>query len=112
MSTEAFSHDDYDSLLTVAKRRRSVRKFEKGREVPAEILREIMEIGRWTPSGANTQPWEFLCVHAPEQRLAVREVFLRQAERLRTKAARFPAARSISLFTGTATSRPNIGRRN
>ena len=89
----SFEHDDYNRLLAVAKRRRSVRKFEKGREVPKEVLMQIMEIGRWAPSGANTQPWEFICIHDPEQRLAVREVFLRQAERLRTKAARFPAVR-------------------
>ncbi|MEM7116491.1 MAG: nitroreductase family protein [Chloroflexota bacterium] len=93
MSEDMFRHDDYDTLLTVAKRRRSVRKFEPGREVSREILQQIMEIGRWAPSGANTQPWEFICVHDPAQRLAVREVFLKQAERLRTKAARFPAVR-------------------
>ena len=93
MSEDRYSFEDYNSLLTVAKRRRSVRKCEPGREVPPEILNRIMEIGRWAPSGANTQPWEFICVNDPEQRLAVREVFLHQAERLRTKAARFPAVR-------------------
>ena len=93
MADENFEFDDYDNLLEVAKRRRSVRKFEPGREVSKEVLSQILEIGRWAPSGANTQPWEFICVHEPEQRLAVREVFLRQADRLRTNAARFPAVR-------------------
>lgn len=93
MADDNFEYDDYNSLLEVAKRRRSVRKFEPGREVPKEVLSQILEIGRWAPSGANTQPWEFICVHEPEQRLAVREIFLRQADRLRTNAARFPAVR-------------------
>lgn len=38
--------------------RRSIRVF-KPDPVPAGVLREIVDLARWTPSFANTQPWEF-----------------------------------------------------
>jgi nitroreductase len=37
--------------------RRSIRKF-KPDEVPRDVLTEILEAGRWSPSWGNTQPWE------------------------------------------------------
>jgi len=38
--------------------RRSIRAF-KPEPVPPGVLREIVDLARWTPSFANTQPWEF-----------------------------------------------------
>lgn len=37
--------------------RRSIRAFS-GKPVPLEILQQVMETARWTPSGCNFQPWE------------------------------------------------------
>ena len=37
--------------------RRSVRAFEE-RAVPQDVLRQIMDTARWSPSGCNFQPWE------------------------------------------------------
>lgn len=37
--------------------RRSVRDFS-GREVPADVIREIVKDAQWTPSWANAQPWK------------------------------------------------------
>jgi nitroreductase len=41
--------------------RRSIRKF-KGRQVPAHLIRRILEIGRYAPSQGNCQPWSFVVV--------------------------------------------------
>ena len=42
-------------------RRRSIRKF-KARQVPAHLVRRILEIGRYAPSQGNCQPWSFVVV--------------------------------------------------
>jgi nitroreductase len=41
--------------------RRSIRAFRPD-PVPPAVLREIVETARWTPSAANTQPWEITIV--------------------------------------------------
>jgi nitroreductase len=39
--------------------RRSIRNF-KVEPVPKEVLTQIIETSKWSPSGSNTQPWEFI----------------------------------------------------
>jgi len=39
--------------------RRSIRSF-KPDPVPKDVLARIIDTSRWSPSGSNTQPWEFL----------------------------------------------------
>lgn len=41
--------------------RRSVRKFS-GQPVSPQMLDQILEAGRWAPSGLNNQPWRFVVV--------------------------------------------------
>lgn len=41
--------------------RRSIRKFRPD-PVPEGLIREIIEAARWSPSWANTQPWEIWVV--------------------------------------------------
>ncbi|RLB66413.1 MAG: nitroreductase [Deltaproteobacteria bacterium] len=52
--------DSFECMLT----RRSVRKF-KDQEVDNETLQKIIEAGRYAPSWANTQCWEFIVVRDP-----------------------------------------------
>jgi len=47
------------------KSRRSIRKFKK-QQIPREIILEILECGRWAPSGVNYQPWKIFIVKNPE----------------------------------------------
>jgi len=51
--------------------RRSIRQFD-GREVSAELVNEILDLVRHTPSSMNGQPWRFVVVRDPtvKQRLA------------------------------------------
>jgi nitroreductase len=66
----------------VIRKRRSVRKFEPGRSISRDVLQRIVDCGRWAPSGANVQCWDFIVVDDPIVRDRVMDVFLRQAQRL------------------------------
>ena len=44
--------------------RRSVRRFSD-RPVEHGVLREVLKAGIWAPTGANAQPWAFICVTDP-----------------------------------------------
>ena len=85
------STQTYEQLIDVIERRRSVRKFESGRDVSRETLLDIANAGRWAPSGANVQPWDFIVIDDHAIRDEVIAVFLRQAERLKEFARGFPA---------------------
>ncbi len=56
---------EYESLLELVKRRRSIHRF-KPDPVPDEYIEKILEVARWAPSGMNMQPWEFVVVKEPE----------------------------------------------
>lgn len=84
---------DYDALMEVVRRRRSVRAFEHGRDVSRDVLEKIVDCGRWAPSGANTQMWDFIVVDDPEVKKKVFDVFMRQSQRLVDHAKGFPAVK-------------------
>jgi nitroreductase len=48
-------------FVDIIKGRRSVRKYED-EEIPSDLLNEVLEAVRWTPSWANTQCWEVVVV--------------------------------------------------
>jgi nitroreductase len=52
---------DYESLLDLVKTRRSIRAFTN-QPVPDEAVEKVIEAARWAPSGANSQPWEFIVI--------------------------------------------------
>ncbi|MGV8074175.1 MAG: nitroreductase family protein [Syntrophobacteraceae bacterium] len=52
-------------FLDVVKGRRSIRNFE-AKDVPEEVLEQILEAVRWSPSWANCQCWEVVVVRSPE----------------------------------------------
>ena len=58
---------DYDTLLELVKHRRSIHKF-KPDPIPDEYIERIIEVARWSPSGANSQPWEFVVIKKEELR--------------------------------------------
>jgi len=82
---------DYQNLINVIKQRRSVRKFEPGRAISRATLQNIAEAGRWAPSGANVQPWDFIVIEQSAMRDQVIGVFMQQAQRLKEFAQGFPA---------------------
>jgi nitroreductase len=50
---------EYEELVGLVKTRRSIRNF-KTDSIPDEDVDRIIEVARWAPSGANSQPWEFI----------------------------------------------------
>jgi nitroreductase len=47
-----------NSTITTISGRRSIRKYS-GETVTDEALAQLLEAGRWAPSGLNNQPWRF-----------------------------------------------------
>ena len=98
---------DYDSLLELVKKRRSTRKF-KPEPIPDEYVDKIIEAARWAPSGANSQPWEFIIIKKPELKQKIIEYIteynrlMRKLELLREPALQFkwgpPGYRNASAF--------------
>ncbi|MBA7564828.1 MAG: hypothetical protein GH159_04335 [Dehalococcoidia bacterium] len=82
---------DYDTLLNVIKRRRSVRSY-KSDTVPLEDVMKVLEAARWAPSGNNSQPWEFVVVRDKDKLRQVTEIFVEQSQMLRDKSVNFPNA--------------------
>jgi len=69
-----------NDVLKTIKERRSIFKY-KDEDVSEEDLETILEAGRWAPSFANLQPWNFVVVKDPE-----------------TKEKLYKIARRITLF--------------
>ena len=58
--------------LELFRSRRSVRRFQP-REVPKEMLTQILEAATWAPSAHNRQPWRFVVLTTPEIRRTLAE---------------------------------------
>ena len=65
---------DTENLLEVIRHRRSVRVYKHGK-VTGPQLETILEAARWAPSGANTQPWEFVVTRDRQKMKRVREIY-------------------------------------
>ena len=52
---------DWNDVEHAILTRRSIRKF-KGRQVPAFMIRRLLEMARFAPSQGNCQPWSFVVV--------------------------------------------------
>ncbi|MGC8579109.1 MAG: nitroreductase family protein [bacterium] len=52
----------FNAVEDVIYRRRSVRFYDRNKQVPEYIVRRIIEAGRFAPSAGNSQPWKFIVV--------------------------------------------------
>ncbi len=64
--------NESEAIFDIIKRRRSVRHFNRAK-LPDEHMQQILEAGRWAPSGANAQPWRFVVVTRRETLAALAE---------------------------------------
>ena len=48
-------------IMKVILERRSIRRYQE-KDIPDDIINNILEAARWAPSWANTQPWEIVIV--------------------------------------------------
>ncbi len=58
--------ETYDQFMALIKRRHTCRGF-KADPIPDGHIERILEAARWTMSGANCQPWEFVVVQNKEK---------------------------------------------
>ena len=61
-------------LMSVIQKRRSVRVYKTGK-VGDEQLNTVLEAARWAPSGANTQPWEFVVTRDRKKMKLIRGIY-------------------------------------
>jgi nitroreductase len=89
---------DYDGLLGLVKRRRTIRKF-KPDPVPDDYIDKIIEVARWAPSGFNTQPWEFLVIKNWELKKELAQLSAEYREKYgrRLEATREPELKPLKL---------------
>ncbi|MBW1775368.1 MAG: nitroreductase family protein [Deltaproteobacteria bacterium] len=59
-------------LKSIIQERRSIRRYQE-KEVPEEMVQQILDSVRWAPSWANTQCWEVVVIKDPGVREAVTE---------------------------------------
>src|SRR5438552_2493292 len=69
-----------EQLTALARERRSIRGYQRNRDVPDALVRQIVEVARWAPSGGNGQPWEFVVIRNAEMRARIAELFMKQQE--------------------------------
>ena len=53
-------------IMKLIKARRSVRRFKK-KKISPKTIENILEAGRWAPSGLNNQPWKFMVLEGKDK---------------------------------------------
>lgn len=61
-----------NDLLNLIKSRRSVRNFVY-KKIDNQTIKEIVDCGRWAPSGRNSQPWKVCIVSHPTVKRMISE---------------------------------------
>ena len=56
--------------MSIVFKRHSVRKFKKD-SVDHDLIENLLKAGMQAPSSCNSQPWEFIVVSRPEDKLAI-----------------------------------------
>jgi nitroreductase len=70
---------DAGTVLAAIHTTRSLRRLET-REVPDEVLRQILDAAIRAPSGSNQQTWSFIVVRDPETKQALQRIYAEVAQ--------------------------------
>jgi 5,6-dimethylbenzimidazole synthase len=90
----------YEDLLSLVQKRRSIRKF-KADPVPDDYIHKIIEAASWAPSGANSQPWQFVVVKKPDLQNQIMEYIIEQNRLMfKIEEAREPEQRFMAVPAG------------
>ena len=76
--------------MEVVRNRMTVRAFDPAHTVPREHYEMILEAARHSPSGANAQPWHFICVTDPALKNQIMEYFREEQVRRAKLKMKFP----------------------
>jgi nitroreductase len=72
-----------DALRILVERRRSIRGYDESREIADDMIKTVLDIARWAPSGGNGQPWEFIVVRDRTTRYQIADYYMKQMEQKR-----------------------------
>ncbi len=50
-----------DNIMSLLESRRSIRKYQD-KEIPTEVIHQLLKAGQMAPSRANSQPWRFIVI--------------------------------------------------
>ncbi|MDP2645351.1 MAG: nitroreductase family protein [Desulfobacterales bacterium] len=93
---------DYESLMEVIRQRRTTRVYRPD-AIPDEFVLKVIEAARWAPTGANTQPFEFVIVKDNGVRTKIKKIFEETTMVVEKVSAKAPVPRvSIRNFLETA----------
>ena len=56
------------------RKRRSIRKYKPGYEIPQEHIKKMLEAAMMAPSAKNTRPWEFVVLKSDEAKQKAIEI--------------------------------------
>ena len=65
-------------VITAIEQRRSINFFDTTRNVPDELIRQILEFATLSPSSFNLQPWKVIIVNEPQKKKILRECAFNQ----------------------------------
>ncbi len=71
---EVSEREKREECLRYIKERRSITFFDPNRDVPDEIIKEILNISALAPSGYNLQPWEVIVVKSKDKKEKLKEI--------------------------------------
>lgn len=80
---------EINDLLKVMSSQGTVRHF-KSNPVPEEHLKKILQAARWAPSGANTQPWDFIVVKDPRLKEKIAQIYVDTQKQAKREDKAFP----------------------
>lgn len=80
-TTPAAPGADWNVVEDALLRRRSIRKY-KYRQVPANVVRRVLEVARFAPSQGNCQPWKFVVVRDPALLARMEDFCVAECKRL------------------------------
>ena len=65
---------DYEGFIEVVKKRRTTRVY-KPDLIPDEYINKVIEAALWAPTGANTQPFEFVVVKDQTTKQELKQIY-------------------------------------
>lgn len=91
-----------DLLELLLRERRSIRNFTT-EPVPKEILKQVLDTGRYAPTGSNSQNVHYIVLTSEDQINTLREITLKFYEKIFSKVTHWPGRLLLSLLAGRKT---------
>ncbi len=80
---------EIDDLLKLIGRQGTAQHF-KPDPVPKKELEKVLQAARWAPSGANTQPWDFVVIRNPKLKEKIAQIFADAHQQPKKEDKEFP----------------------